>query len=469
MKRLKAKHRLQLSPRLRRILIISACSVAGVFILANVLLWFIYNGRTYPGTKLMGANIGNTSYGELSAKVDKLGLLPETMTLTHEDKKAEASLRDLGLRKDVTVTTASAREQKSWLPVYNLFSPPELEVPVKTDTKQLQKHAETLKQTFVKAPVNARLNIDGAKVAVVPGVNGYDLDTSKLQAVLLKAIAGNKKQASVAVKQTQPAVKPADLNEDKLSLEAQINTAITFRYNDKTKAVTPDDVAKWFTLSGDTYGLSKENVRAYLTQLGSSFGIRISMPVMVDAAVNAVNNRKSGFLDISVQTAEKTFTYCTAARGVATSNLSALRSKLAGTYSDSRGWSLGGRVEFKESSSGCDFTVWLAEASQMPTFGAICDSMWSCRVGSNVVINYDRWTGASPAWNANGGTLDGYRDMVINHETGHWLGFGHDHCPGAGQSAPVMQQQSIDLQGCTFSPWPSASEQSVLRKRLGLN
>ncbi|MET1033315.1 MAG: DUF3152 domain-containing protein, partial [Candidatus Saccharimonadales bacterium] len=99
---------------------------------------------------------------------------------------------------------------------------------------------------------------------------------------------------------------------------------------------------------------------------------------------------------------------------------------------------------------------------------AICDSLWSCRVGPNVVINFDRWQGASSSWNANGGTLDDYRHMVINHETGHWLGFGHASCGGAGQLAPVMQQQSIDLQGCKFNPWPSTSEITTLRRTLGL-
>ena len=47
-----------------------------------------------------------------------------------------------------------------------------------------------------------------------------------------------------------------------------------------------------------------------------------------------------------------------------------------------------------------------------------------------------------------------YRHMVVNHEMGHWLGSGHQYCGGIGQPAPVMQQQSIDLQGCAFNPWP---------------
>jgi hypothetical protein len=109
----------------------------------------------------------------------------------------------------------------------------------------------------------------------------------------------------------------------------------------------------------------------------------------------------------------------------------------------------------------------------MSSFGDICDSLWSCTVHPNVIINYDRWRYASDAWNVAynseaGNRLDDYRSMVINHETGHWFGFNHVFCSASGQMAPVMQQQSIDLRGCAFNPWPLATEQTNLRNQLGL-
>jgi hypothetical protein len=87
-----------------------------------------------------------------------------------------------------------------------------------------------------------------------------------------------------------------------------------------------------------------------------------------------------------------------------------------------------------------------------------CDVVWSCRNGSNVVINEDRWLGASPAWNEAGGGLRDYRHMVVNHETGHWLGFGHATCSSPGAPAAVMQQQSMGLQRCAPNPWRLARE-----------
>lgn len=133
--------------------------------------------------------------------------------------------------------------------------------------------------------------------------------------------------------------------------------------------------------------------------------------------------------------------------------------QLAETLADSRGWVRAGYI-FKrvQIASHADFTLVLIQAQLLDDIPG-CSSQWSCRAGGNVYINENRWNGATTAWNNAGGNLRDYRHMVINHEVGHWLGHEHYHCSDSpNQLAPVMQQQSIDLEGCQFNPWPLSFE-----------
>lgn len=155
--------------------------------------------------------------------------------------------------------------------------------------------------------------------------------------------------------------------------------------------------------------------------------------------------------------APMTVTYDVMTRGAVRANVAEFKAQANATLNDSRGWARLG-VSFQEVSSGGTFTLVLAAANQMTSFSPGCGSEYSCRAGRYVIINQERWLGATPSWNNAGGSLRNYRHMVINHETGHWLGHDHASCSAAGGSAAVMQQQSIDLQGCKFNPWPLKGE-----------
>ncbi len=155
--------------------------------------------------------------------------------------------------------------------------------------------------------------------------------------------------------------------------------------------------------------------------------------------------------------ARRTVTYSVQTRGAIHANVGVFRKQAQATFDDPRGWRSAG-VAFRRVASGGHFTLVLAEASQVPSYSSVCSSQWSCRVGRYVVINQTRWQHASPMWNQRGRSLRDYRHMVVNHETGHWLGHGHSHCPGNGALAPVMMQQSKGLGGCVPNPWPTAAE-----------
>lgn len=145
-------------------------------------------------------------------------------------------------------------------------------------------------------------------------------------------------------------------------------------------------------------------------------------------------------------------------RGNVTASVDEFRQQANSTLNDPRGWSKLG-VLFREVDTGGDFTLWLAEASTMTTFSPEgCDTTYSCRVGRDVIINQDRWLQSSPPWLDAGGTLRDYRHMVVNHEVGHWLGHGHRYCEREGAFTPVMQQSSMDMQGCQPNAWPQSHE-----------
>ena len=153
----------------------------------------------------------------------------------------------------------------------------------------------------------------------------------------------------------------------------------------------------------------------------------------------------------------RTVRYHVETRGRITTSLKQFRSQAQQTYEDPRGWRAAG-IRFVPVAHGGSLTLVLSQASLVPSFSSSCSAMWSCRVGRFVIINQDRWKNASPAWNAAHLPLRDYRHMVVNHETGHWLGLHHARCPGKGRLAPVMMQQSKGLQGCRFNPWPTSHE-----------
>ncbi len=111
-------------------------------------------------------------------------------------------------------------------------------------------------------------------------------------------------------------------------------------------------------------------------------------------------------------------------------------------------------------SADCDFTLWLSEASQVLSFSSYCSVEYSCRVGNAVIINQSRWNEPTSSWLNGGGNLENYRTMVLNHEVGHRLGHmdNENVCQAANGPAPLMQEQSISLRGCSIRWWPQSLE-----------
>ena len=127
------------------------------------------------------------------------------------------------------------------------------------------------------------------------------------------------------------------------------------------------------------------------------------------------------------------------------------------TLRDRRGWVRAGFRLVED--PGAEYVVVLAEGDEVDRLCFPYDTggRFSCQNGPVVALNADRWRVATDEWT---GDLATYRQMLVNHEVGHLLGQHHPdpQCPEPGRRAPVMAQQSTELNGCLPNPWPLASE-----------
>ncbi|MFE9093822.1 DUF3152 domain-containing protein [Streptomyces sp. NPDC007264] len=133
------------------------------------------------------------------------------------------------------------------------------------------------------------------------------------------------------------------------------------------------------------------------------------------------------------------------------------------SLNDDRSWAHHGARTFERISSGKpDFVITLASPGTTAAWCAksgldTTEDNVSCDSASTerVMINAYRWAQGSKTY---GDHMYAYREMLINHEVGHRLGYGHVTCDKDGALAPVMQQQTkfLDHDGihCLPNPWP---------------
>ncbi|WP_158607513.1 DUF3152 domain-containing protein [Flexivirga caeni] len=181
------------------------------------------------------------------------------------------------------------------------------------------------------------------------------------------------------------------------------------------------------------------------------------------AAVPAHGNGRFNPVTVPQTTTARTgrvVTYALSVEGGMGADPAAVAKAFGSALLDRRGWQGVDHVRFVQMTHAAlakgtkpEMVVLVASPDQvkklcapLPTHGDT-----SCDTSEHVVLNYKLWTTGVPYF---AGHVDEYREYMVNHEVGHALGHGHQQCSAKGAYAPVMQQQTLDLQGCKPWPWP---------------
>jgi len=124
------------------------------------------------------------------------------------------------------------------------------------------------------------------------------------------------------------------------------------------------------------------------------------------------------------------------------------------TLADRRSWIGDGVTGLERVAEGGTFTLVVASPD---TVDRLCRPLntageLSCGANGYIALNLLRWETAVEEWPAD---LTTYRRYLVNHEVGHYLvGPAHPPCPGVGEPAPLMMQQTKGLDGCLPNGWP---------------
>lgn len=127
---------------------------------------------------------------------------------------------------------------------------------------------------------------------------------------------------------------------------------------------------------------------------------------------------------------------------------------------DPRSWAGGGEVALRRIENGePDLRIRLASqttARKLCGFELPYDT--SCRIGNEVYLSAARWVRGAKSF---GGEMREYRQYMVNHEVGHFLGHGHEPCDAQGGPAPVMMQQTFSTHNDELADITAITPQQV--------
>lgn len=446
--------------------------VAGAFVVFNLGIFLAYVDKTYPDTYINNNKLGKVKFSSIDNRL-KLNIpsSPDA-TVNLGNNSVKTNIKEIGAEIDYGKVNNSIKKNRHWLPVANYFVDHQNHSKYELNKDKFNEFINNNQPKLSSPAVPAKIVKNENIFQISKETIGLEVDRTKSYDEVSKQINSGATNIQLSPHRVSPQSAKIDLESEVSRLNKILNKKFTIVYEGSQRSASATQIMSILQPNGETFTVADSNLANVVDALIASFGVRpANRSEIISTIRQAIANTAN--VEVVLQKAPDitlSYSYCVATKGVSEIYLGDLRAKLASVYADARGWGLDGRIRFNPTSGSCNFTVWLTEASLVPSFSpSVCDSTWSCRVGNNVIINFDRWSGASPAWNSAGGSLDDYRSMVINHETGHWFGFNHRFCGGSGQPAPVMQQQSINLQGCVFNPWPTSSEKQALMSTRGLN
>lgn len=122
------------------------------------------------------------------------------------------------------------------------------------------------------------------------------------------------------------------------------------------------------------------------------------------------------------------------------------RREVAMYLADPDGWESRGYT-FVDTSKGPEVVIRLSSPKTLANNACRNEYLSCAELGGRLMfLNAYRWTQGAAESRL---PLEDYRQYMVSHEMGHILGHNHVACPGPGQPAPIMMQQTLGIGACS--------------------
>ena len=291
--------------------------VALVLVAGAIALQIVTYDRVADGVTVAGVPLGGLTRVEAAATIAaKVGPRVDVVQLaTGHRQPLTLRLEQLGMTIDSEATAAAAygvgRHHLPfggalWLPLGGA----DVKLATRVDTATYQQGLEAVRAVADVVPRDARLDLAGDSVAVVPAKDGLEVDAVALaRAIVASAAAGRAYVGPVPMKTVAPRVSTLAAESRAAAAETYLSRPLALRYRATEIKLSPDEIASLLTVNtaadADTYPLTFRNQRAR-ARLRRVFAFAESPPVDArivvgkDGSVSVTESRSGNVIDMDV-------------------------------------------------------------------------------------------------------------------------------------------------------------------------
>jgi hypothetical protein len=429
---------------------VAGAAAFAVFVVGNFYIQFSFADKIYPGVRVGTVDVGGMTEQAATKAIEAAAQSP-VLDIQVGPATYSTAGHDLG-RPDVgrAVREAMNKGHTTPLPVAGLlqarWSGP-VGLSYEMDSTAVAAYAKSLADKLVRLPADAVPLVAGSQAFVIPEKSGAKLNEAEI-AEAIAGVYGKSATLSLKTQTLKPLLETGAYAGDVQAAQAVMALNIRITVRRTATKVTPEQIGQWVVFAGPGKGIQVDGAKV------SSFVRSLAGPFDRAAATAAIMSALQSKQDLDYaastrrSTAAPSLPALTPAGPAVTYKYCAdesVRPVAKRVLAESSGWAMGGKVAFVEATD-CHFQFAVLRSDQMAAAATTCAGEVSCLSGSRLMFNSNNWALLPSGWS---GDLDSYRRELVNHETGHWLGFDHASCSGERDSTPVLSAPSVVIPGCS--------------------